>query len=347
MSQQNNIAILQARMGSSRLPGKMMMPLAGKPLIDYAMERLFSVLRPAGELDAVVLATSMDTSNDSLVDHVKKRWPQVIIVRGPEEDVLARFVSSIHQTGAKVVVRTTGDCPFINVESIHRMIGELVRTKSDAVNYQPGYEYVDKGLEAVSAEALLRVSEDAELTPQDREHVTSLMYRLPDRYHIRYIESDSILRRGDIRLTVDTGDDLRFMEALIPKLPVDPGRVSLAEIVSVIDQHPDISAINAASGRKCTLHERVRLGFRCDGNTEIGLGHLVGSIRLATLLARELGIGAEFVVKENHAAQSLIKQAGFSMEVLPGAIKPEKDIARLIEKNRVGVVRHCFQFLQR
>ena len=78
--------------------------------------------------------------------------------------------------------------------------------------------------------------------------------------------------------------------------------------------------------------QKMKLGFRCDGSTDIGLGHVVGSIRLATLLARELGIGAEFVLRKNPAAKALIKEAGFSMEVLPGEIPPEKDINRLIEK---------------
>jgi spore coat polysaccharide biosynthesis protein SpsF len=352
MPQDKNIAIVQARMGSSRLPGKMMMPLAGKPLIDYALARLCSVLKPEGMLDAIVLATSTETNNDPLVEHVSSRWPKVIVVRGPEDDVLSRFVSSIEKIGATVVVRATGDCPFINIDALHRMLDALTGAEADAVNYRPGYEYVDKGLEVVSADALIRASADPALTPRDREHVTSLMYRFPDRYRVRYIESAPMLRRGDIRLTVDTPEDLRFFEALIKTLPADPCRISLDQIVAILDAHPEIKTINAASGRKSTLHERARLGFRCDGGTEIGLGHVVGSIRLATLLARELGIGAEFVVQENHATQSLINKTGFSMEVLPGNTLPENDIDRLIEKTKESdwsgvVINFCKEDLER
>lgn len=346
------VAIVQARMGSSRLPGKMMIPLAGRPLIDYALERLCSALRPEGLLDAIVLATSTEANNDLLVEHVSKRWPKAIIVRGPEDDVLARFVSAIEKTGATIVVRATGDCPFINIDAMHRMMGALSGFGADVVNYKPGYEYVDKGLEVVSAAALIREAADPVLTPRDREHVTSLMYRFPDRYRVRYIESASMLRRGDMRLTVDTPEDLSFFETLIKRLPTDPCRVPLDQIVTILDGHPEIKNINAASGRKSTLHERARLGFRCDGGTDIGLGHVVGSIRLATLLARELGIGAEFVVRENHAVQSLITKAGFSMEVLPQKIFPEKDIARLIEKKNESdwsgvVINFCKEDLER
>ncbi|MFP4573921.1 MAG: cytidylyltransferase domain-containing protein [Desulfobacterales bacterium] len=346
------VVIVQARMGSTRLPGKMMIKLAGRPLIDYALERLCLALKPEGMLDAIVLATSTEANNDPLVEHVSKRWPKVNVVRGPEDDVLARFVSSIKKTGATVVVRATGDCPFINIDAMHRMVEELTRSGADVVNYRPGYEYVDKGLEVVSAQSLIRAAKDPSLTPIDREHVTSLMYRLPDRYSVHYIESAPFLRRGDIRLTVDTPEDLRFFEALIKILPADPCRISLDQIVAILDEHPEIKTINAASGRKSTLHEHARLGFRCDGNVEIGLGHVVGSIRLATLLARELGIGAEFVVRENHAAQSLINQAGFPMEVLAGDTQPEKDVERLIEKKTESdwsgvVINFCKEDLER
>lgn len=334
MPQTKNIAILQARMGSSRLPGKMMKQLAGRPLIDYALERLCSAVKTSGMLDAVVLATSTETNNDPLVEHVLKQWPQVIIVRGPEQDVLSRFIASIHKTNANVVVRATGDCPFVNIQAMQRMIEALRGAGADIINYQPGYEYVDKGLEVVSAKALLRAGADPDLTIQDREHVTSLIYRNPDRYLVQYIESDLTLRRGDIRLTVDTADDLRFFECLIQQIPIDPCRISLNEIVSILDQHPDIAKINFSSGRKSTRHERARLGFRCDGGMEIGLGHIVGSIRLAKLLAKELGMGAEFVVRENFAAQALIKDAGFSMEVLPQETSPKNDIHRLVEKKK-------------
>ncbi|MCG3148402.1 MAG: 3-deoxy-manno-octulosonate cytidylyltransferase [Verrucomicrobiae bacterium] len=346
------VAIVQARMGSTRLPGKMLRRLAGRPLIDHVLARLTASIQPKGPLDAIVLATSTAPDNDPLVDHVAKRWPEIVIVRGSEDDVLARFVTALRQIGATQFVRATGDCPLINTDAMAQMLTALETTGADVINYQPGYEYVDKGLEAVTAAALLRVAEDPQLTARDREHVTSLLYRHPDRYRVGYIASDPVLRRGDIRLTVDTADDLRFFETLLALLPGDPQHARLPDVVKVLDQHPEVIAINASSGRKSTRHERARLGYRCDGGAALGLGHVVGCLRLAKLLARELGWGSEFVVRDDPATVALVKQAGFAMEVLSADTPPERDIARLIHKAEESdwagvVVNFCKDDLER
>ena len=271
MHNDNTIAIVQARMGSMRFPGKMLCSLAGTPLIDHALSRLCRELKPEGPLDGVILATSVSVDNDCLVQHVQDCWPSVRVVRGPEDDVLSRFVEAIHLVGATTVVRTTGDCPLINLEAMRSMLAALDETGADVVNYRPGFEYVDKGLEAISADALLRAVADPQLQARDREHVTSLLYRYPDRYRVHYIDSECFLRRGDIRITVDTEADLAFMEALAVGLKEGIATVSLREVVTYVDAHPGLMQINRAAGRKSTLHERARLGFRCDGGATLGL----------------------------------------------------------------------------
>lgn len=326
------IAVVQARMGSSRLPGKMLKKISGTPLIDYVFCRLTKATKPGGLLDQIILATSVNPENDPLVKHVSEVWPQVIIIRGSEEDVLSRFILAIEKTGATSVVRVTGDCPFINLDAMGKMIDALRSAGADVVNYQAGHEYVDKGLETISASALSRLAEDPYLTSQGSEHVTSLMYKHPSRYKVCYIESEPYLRRNDIRLTVDTVEDIQFFEALLPLLPKEIHNVKISEIITLLDQRPDIVALNTYAGRKSTKHERARLGFRCDGNTDIGLGHIVGSLRLAELLRRGLNIGAEFVVRRDPAALSLVKQTNIPVEVLPIDISPESDIRRIIEK---------------
>ena len=319
-------------MGSTRLPGKMMSLLAGRPLIDYALERLSSALQPTGVLDAIVLATSIESNNDPLVAHVLERWPEVLIVRGSEDNVFERFTTALRETGAGYFVRATGDCPFINVEALQAMVRKLRISGADIVNYQPGYEYVDKGLEAVSADALFRAETDVDMTAGDFEHVTSFLYRNPEKFNVQYIESAPALRRGDIRLTVDTPEDMQFFEQLFQKLETIPSNTPLEDVVALLDRHPELPKINIYSSKKSTRHESARLGMRCDGGAEIGMGHVVGALRMAKLLAKEVGIGVEFVVKENDAVQEAIRKAGFSMEVLPSDISPEDDVSRLIAK---------------
>jgi len=319
-------------MGSTRLPGKVLQPVAGRPLIDHLLGRLTRAIGRDGPLDLVVLATSDREIDDPLARHVAHVWPDVPCVRGPEEDVLQRFLKVVAAYPSRHVVRITGDCPLINLEALATFVSSHRRAAADVTNYAPGYEYVDKGLEVVSATALARAAADPQLTVSDREHVTTLLYRKPERYRVNYVESKPYLRRADIRLTVDTRTDLEFMSVLLGRLGNAVDTVSLAEIVELLDADPRLRSLNSRVGRKSTAHERVRVGFRCDGDVKTGFGHVVGSLRLGHLLARELGVGVEFVVRDDPRVVERISREGFEVEVLDPDIDPEADIARLLEK---------------
>ena len=253
-------------------------------------------------------------------------------MRGSEDDVLARFLIAIKETKASHIVRITGDNPLINTENISLWLQEHLKNGADITNYQPGYEYVDKGIEIVSVKALLQVDSNSQTTPHDREHVTARLYREPEAYKIHYMESETYLRRGDIRLTVDTPQDLEFWESLCQSMEKTPQEMDFCNVIEHLDENPHLLKINAGAGRKSTLHERVRIGFRCDGNAEIGMGHIVGCIRLAKDLAQEFGWGIEFLTRKNDVSVSLIQKSGFAIETLPDETSPEKDINRVLEK---------------
>lgn len=327
------VAVVQARMGSRRLPGKMLRTIGGVPLIDHVLERLHRVRRAnGGPLATVVLATSETRADDLLAEHVHGKWPAVLVVRGSENDVLSRFRSVVETTEAETVVRVTGDCPLLNTAALLRFIEAHLAIGADITNYEPGYEYADKGLEVVRARAILQAAVDPRATPADREHVTSLMYRHPETYRVNYLRSEPWLRRGDVRLTVDTAEDLAFFESVFDELGDPPEGVDLSQTLRLIDRRPDLAAINAGSGRKSSMHEARRLGFRCDGGPALGLGHVVGSLRLADLAARDLSAGVELVSREDSATLSVVREASRAIEVLPPDISPERDIARLVEK---------------
>lgn len=330
----NAVAVVQARMGSQRLPGKMLALLDSRPLVDYALTRLLEISGPDKPLGAVVLATSFAADNDPLVRHVEDAWPDVRIVRGDEQDVLSRFIEVVRSTRADYLVRVTGDCPLINMGAVTQMLAAAVERSADVVNYRPGHEYADKGVEVVSASALQALFRSSELTAHGREHVTSELYRHPDQFRVAYIDSEPQLRRADIRLTVDTEDDLRFFRALAETFPGSLTTASLIDVLAVLDRHPELVAINAGAGRKSNLHESVRVGFRCDGGAALGMGHVVGSVRLARLLADQLGWGAEFVCREATAVRSAIHDGGFSVEQLSEGISVHEDVSRLLAKAR-------------
>lgn len=326
------VAVVQARMGSSRLPGKMLADIDGHALVDYVLSRLVSELGPGKLFTHIVLASSTNPENDRLAEYVSREWPLVRVIRGSENDVLSRFAEAAHQTDAEVIVRVTGDCPLINVQAVRQMLEARDAFEADVVNYRPGYEYVDKGVEVVSADALLKLADDKELSAHDREHVTSAIYRNSDHYRTHYIDSEPQLRRADFRLTVDTDDDLGFFRALSEQMPRSLMDAPLSDVLAFLEGHPELVRINSGSGRKSSLHESVRIGFRCDGGAGLGMGHVVGSLRLARLLADRLGWGAEFVCREEVSVRSAIHARGFAMERLPEGISPEQDVTRLLDK---------------
>lgn len=326
------VAVVQARMGSTRLPGKMLADIGGRPLVDYVLTRLTSELGPGRLFSDVVLATSEELENGPLADHVRCEWSNVRVIRGPEEDVLSRFVEAIRQTDAEIIVRVTGDCPLINLHAVRQMLDARDASRADVINYRPGYEYIDKGIEVVSAQALLKLHRDKGLSAHDREHVTSGLYRNRADFNTHYIDSEPALRRADLRLTIDTDEDLRFFRALSGQMSGSLINASLAEVVAVLDAHSGLARINAGSGRKSSLHEFVRVGFRCDGGAGLGMGHVVGSLRLARLLADQLGWGAEFACRDEKNVCSAIHAKGFAVEQLPADFSPEDDVMRLLNK---------------
>jgi len=344
--------VVQARMGSSRLPGKMLLPIAGKPMVDLVLTRLSRCLKPVGPVDYLILATSDLSADDVLATHVKKCWPSVRVVRGSEDDVLSRFVLVEEEAKAEVVVRATGDCPLVNADVLPRMIELHIHSGAAVTNYRPGYEYVDKGLEVVSVSALKRLVGDKRLTDRDREHVTTLFYQHPEDYPVNYIDSEPWLKRGDLRLTVDTPEDLAFFQALSKAMQSSPDQMALKQVVAFLDQHPDIVGINTGAGRKSTMHDRIRVGFRCDGGAALGMGHVVGCARLAKLLSQNLAWGVEFVCRDESAVKRLVQKSGYSVEALPGDISPEADIERLLVKAKESdwsalVMNFCKQDLER
>ena len=132
------VAIVQARMGSSRFPGKMLTNLRGRPLIDYSLSRLSTQLAPEGPISMVVVATSHEATDDPLVDHIRMAWPKIHIARGPESDVLARFLMILEKYPTDIFLRITGDCPLLNTQNILSMIEAHKRTDADITNYRPG-----------------------------------------------------------------------------------------------------------------------------------------------------------------------------------------------------------------
>lgn len=232
-------AIVQARMTSTRLPGKVLKLVMGKPLLAYQVERI----RRSGTLDQIVIATTVNESDQPIVELCELL--SVPYVRGSEHDVLSRYYHAAVAHHVDVIVRITSDCPLIDPVEIDRVVGFYS-------SHASRYDYVANGLEksyplGMSCEVFpYRVLEEASLAakdPLEREHVTLFIKRHPDRYrlgNVRYREDQS-----HHRWTVDTEADFqlvkKMIEALYPKKP----NFSIEDCLALLEENPEWQGINA------------------------------------------------------------------------------------------------------
>lgn len=205
------VAVVQARMGSARFPGKMLAPLAGRPLLDWVLRRV----RQAATLDRVVLATSADAANDPLAALATAL--SIDVVRGDEHDVLSRFLTAADRTGARWIVRICADNPFIDAREIDRLVAFMRHAGADyAFNHldRLGNGYADGfGAEIVSVDALRAAAVESR-DPADHEHVTTFIWRHPDRFAVATFAAPPALRHPELRFDVDTPADLAALEPL-------------------------------------------------------------------------------------------------------------------------------------
>ncbi len=205
------VAVIQARLGSSRLPCKALLCLGEKPLIDWVVERTAR----SQLLDDVVVACPDTDLDDVLCDHLEKR--HVNVVRGPEQDVLARFVLAAEKYRADQVVRICADNPFVWWEAIDRLIRFHAQGSSDySYNHVPKGNLWPDGLgaEIVSMDLLRRLAYEAK-DPQQREHCLNYVWDNQELFRTATFDpEEEWLQRPDIRLDIDTVQDFRNMSRL-------------------------------------------------------------------------------------------------------------------------------------
>jgi spore coat polysaccharide biosynthesis protein SpsF len=222
------VAIVQARMGSSRLPGKVLKPLAGRPVLDHVVTRVMA----AEHIDEVVVATSDLPGDDAIADHCAVRgWT---CVRGSESDVLSRYAAATRATGAGIVVRVTSDCPLFSPRILDEMLAAFDPSEVDymSTNWPERSFPVGLDCEVMRADALLDIAETA-TDPYDREHVTAHFYRNPDRFRLAGHRCAAPL--ADLRITLDTAEDYDRLIALLAAHPelADAG----ADVVGIVARY--------------------------------------------------------------------------------------------------------------
>lgn len=237
------VAIVQARMTSTRLPGKVLADISGEPMILRQLDRLSR----CSSLDSIVVATSVDSSDDALVSVVEAAGYSV--VRGSLDDVLARFISAVEASGASTVVRITADCPLHSPEVIDAVVAAFTASGADYASNTMDPTYPDGvDVEVVRASVLREVASLA-VDPPEREHVTLGVYRRPDRYSIHSFQGERDL--SDLRWTVDTPEDLEFVREVYARLLPSP--FELDDVLALLESSPSLSRTSADSKRNAAL----------------------------------------------------------------------------------------------
>jgi spore coat polysaccharide biosynthesis protein SpsF len=200
--------ILQARIDSSRLPGKALLPIRGKPMVQVVMERLRKI-----SADLYILATDGEGSRQF---SPLAKGVGFEVFEGPKEDVLGRFCRAIETYKPQTVIRATGDNPLVSWELANRILADHLKLSADysALQGMP----LGLGVEVVQASALLQAEKET-LDPYDHEHVTPYLYRNPHKFYLHRPLVD-LEYRSRSRVTVDTEEDYRRMEWLYRQLNV-------------------------------------------------------------------------------------------------------------------------------
>ena len=199
--------VIQARIDSSRLHGKSLLPLNGRHLIFRVMEAL-GVL----PVEAKILACPEDSVSALSQLAVEAGF---LLIAGPKEDVLARYCLAIRRTGADRIIRATGDNPFVFPDAAAAINSEAVENNADYAAYSE-LPY-GAGVESISSEALLRAEREAK-APEEREHVCPYLYNHPELFKLHRPPAPPCWREPEIKLSVDTHDDYERALALCRRL---------------------------------------------------------------------------------------------------------------------------------
>jgi spore coat polysaccharide biosynthesis protein SpsF len=231
--------IIQARMGSTRLPGKVLKKVLGKTLLEYQIERV----KRAKTIDEIIIATTTKENDDPIAQICQQL--SIPYYRGSEEDVLSRYYEAATKFNVDVVVRLTSDCPIIDPNIIDKVVEHYLENKDR-------YDYVSNTLtrkyprgldtEVMSYEVLKRVHEEAKELVY-REHVTAYIYHHPDQFRLCNVSNEK--DESKHRWTVDTEEDFILIKNILETLyPINP-LFTLEDVIRILQDKPEWVEINA------------------------------------------------------------------------------------------------------
>ena len=242
---QKVIATIEARMGSSRLPNKVLLEANGKPMLQHMVERV----QESKLVDEIVIATVIGCDNDPIIDLANEL--NIKYYRGSEDNVLSRVVEAAQSNQGQIIVQLTGDCPLIDPDIIDNCVEIYLKNDWDYVanelirSFPIGFDVA-----VVSVDLLKSTLEEPDLSLLDQEHVTTYIVDRPEKYKNFNVKAPSYLDHPELEVTLDTFEDYQLLckiiEELIPKKPSFRAK----DVIDFLLSNSDIAMINNSVKRK-------------------------------------------------------------------------------------------------
>ncbi len=238
--------IIQARMGSTRFPGKVLKKIYNKTILEHVISRV----QTAENINDIIIATTIKKEDDRIVDICQNN--NIKFYRGSEEDVLSRYYHTAKENKSDIIVRITSDCPLIDKEVMENMIEFYIKNNYDFVtNAGPdaSYRTFPRGLDVeIFSYDTLEKAHLKSRVPSEREHVTLYFYDHPDEYNI-YVYKNKTDYSG-YRWTLDTAEDWKLIKKIYNELYNKDQDFSWRKVLTLLEDHPGLSEINMAIEQK-------------------------------------------------------------------------------------------------
>lgn len=294
-----SIAVIGARLNSSRLPGKHLLSLAGEPLIERLCRRLSQCTR----IDNIILATTADTFNQPLLDWAN-HTPKYLNIRcvayeGDVNDLMGRINCIVMAENPDYLTYICGDCPLVDPLFIDHALHQLsLNEMFDKVNLKPGIKSIHEGIEIYSQHGWKSVYA-ASNTPETREHV-GYAHKLNPCLNILEIDDNKDYSKINHRISVDTSADYEFMSRIYDLWFSQHDRNTIVDLSWVQEQlikNPALSSINAHVVQKSPSQQYKKVNLFCHVSQSIGIGHLKRCAIIAAALQERLGLGTTIFIQ--------------------------------------------------
>ncbi len=244
-------AIIQARMKSSRLPGKVLKKLSGTPLIMHLINRLKKIKK----CEKIIVATTLDPSDDALELFCIEN--QIPVFRGNINNVLERYIECAKIYEVDIIIRACADTPIVDIPTLDKMVERLTAVDCDYCGIAGGYPCASTGVEVFTLKAAEKQLE-YDLNTPEKEHV-SIVMRERDSFKRCGIIPDKEIQRSDLRLTVDTQPDFDLMTEIFKNF--DNIDFTLRNVINLLDRKPELKKLNSHIKQKKITIPSVKIGL--------------------------------------------------------------------------------------